>query len=275
MKHCDLCGTSMKDDEDFCPDCGVAYDTKTGNRLQVSDNGNCAAGKNTIDHIEQRVANYYNNTHLGSKPGKYVVLRHETTVSGNVCSIVVQYQDGKESDGNITYTPIADVAVNMITGDCSVHSRTVKRKANRTGTHYLCLFLLAGCILLWIGAPFAAINILTLGEQPTALQLMQGDVLYLGELSEAPQAWAALISIIGIVICAISTIAAANKVTRTVAILTELPMILVLIAMLDWADDAEELMEALGLGFWGISVLLLIVAIVIGINPIGSEKQGN
>lgn len=238
------------------------------------DNGNSAAGKDPIENIEQRVANYYNDTYLGAvKSGKYVVLHHETTVSGDVCNVVVQYQDGEGSDGNITYTPVADVSVNMITGDCSVHSKTTKRKAKKTSVHYLCLFLLAGCVFLWLKVPFVAINRLTLGEQPTALQLIQGDVLYLGELSEAPQGWAALISVIGTIICIISTLAAANKVTRTVAILTELPMAFVLISMINWADDTKELMEALGPGFWGIFVLLLIVAVVICINPTESETQ--
>ena len=126
MKHCDLCDALLKDDAAYCPYCGNTYNSQKGNRLHVSDIDKCAADKNQIEHIEQQVANYYNNTYLGSKSGKYVVLHNETTVSGNVCNIVVRYQDGKGPCCNISYTPIADVAVNMITGECSIHSKTVK-----------------------------------------------------------------------------------------------------------------------------------------------------
>lgn len=123
----------------------------------------------------------------------------------------------------------------------------------------LCLILLVGCAILWLTAPFVAINLLTLGDQPTALQLVMDDVVYIGELTESTAFWAAIVSIIGIIICLISTLASSYTTTRIVAAITELPMLLAMFEMIAWADDLEELFEALGLGFWGVFILLLIV----------------
>lgn len=128
----------------------------------------------------------------------------------------------------------------------------------------VCLLLLFGCIILWFTAPFVAINILTLGDQPTALQLIKGDFLYLGELTETVAFWAAIISAVGLIICIIFAFKSAYRTVRTVAIVTELPLVLEMIEMLNWADDAQELFEALGFGFWSILILLFVVICVSG-----------
>lgn len=131
--------------------------------------------------------------------------------------------------------------------------------ASSSSINYLCLILLIGCAILWFTAPFIAINLLTLGDQPTALQLVMDDVTYIGELTETSAFWAAIVSIIGILICLISTLASSYTTTRIVAAITELPMLLAMFEMMVWADDLEELFEALGLGFWGVFILLLVV----------------
>lgn len=131
--------------------------------------------------------------------------------------------------------------------------------APSSGINWMCLILLAGCVIFWLTAPFIAINILTLGNQPTALQLVMDDVTYIGELTESTAFWAAVISIVGIIICFISTIASAHTATRIVAAVTELPLVLAMVDMINWADDIEELFDALGPGFWGIFILLFAV----------------
>ena len=154
MKQCNRCGKPLKDEAVICPDCGVPCSTKTGNPLHISDVGNCVAGENTVKNIEQQVANYYNNTYLGAKPGKYVVLHYETSVSGNVCNVVVRYRDGKESDGKVTYTPIADVAVNMLTGDCTIRSKPIKRTVERTAAHRVICVIAVLVLLNIVFIPF-------------------------------------------------------------------------------------------------------------------------
>ena len=137
--------------------------------------------------------------------------------------------------------------------------------------NYLCLILLIGCAFLWFTTPFIAINRLTMGDQPTALQLIIDDVTYIGELAETTAFWAAIISIIGITICFISAIASAHGTTCVLAILTELPLVLALFEMVIWADDAEELLEAFGLGFWGIFTLLFIVIFSSGTSKLNER----
>lgn len=138
MKYCDMCGTSLKDDDRFCSDCGTACSTDTSDSF---DNDCSKSGKNIIENIEKRVAKYYNDTYLSAgKSGKYVVLQHETTVSGDMCNVVVRYQDNNDSDNSSAYASVADVSVNVITGECTMHSRPINRISKRTGAHvFICI----------------------------------------------------------------------------------------------------------------------------------------
>lgn len=113
------------------------------------------------------------------------------------------------------------------------------------------------------------------GDQPTALQLVMDDVTYIGKLTESTAYWAAIASIIGIIICLISTIATANGITCFVSVLTELPLVLALYDMIKWADDAEELFEALGIGFWGVFILLWIVVFARSRIPLLQQDRTN
>ena len=105
-------------------------------RFDCSDSGRVA-----IERIEKRVANYYNDTYLSAgKSGRYVVLPHETTVSGDLCNVIVRYQASGDSDAGEQDICIADVSVNIITGDCNIHSRTKKEKTKRTTAHkFICI----------------------------------------------------------------------------------------------------------------------------------------
>lgn len=138
MKYCNKCGTSLKDDECHFSECGAVHNTKESDSLPIIDDDYSDPAKNTIENIEKRVAKYYNDTYLSAeRSGKYVVLHHETTVSGDVCNVVVRYQD---NDNSNAYTSVADISVNMLTGDCSVHNKVINRKERRTTAHkFICL----------------------------------------------------------------------------------------------------------------------------------------
>jgi len=141
MKYCDKCGTSLKDGDFYCPECGAVHNTKESDSLHILDTDNSDPAENAIENIEKRVAKYYNNTYLSAgKSGKYVVLHHETTVSGDVCNVIVRYQDNKDSDNSSVSISVADVSVNMITGDCTVRSKPMKKTVKRTGAHmFICI----------------------------------------------------------------------------------------------------------------------------------------
>ena len=145
------------------------------------------------------------------------------------------------------------------------HDGMSDTKTNQASSiNWLSLFLIVAAAVVWFAAPFVAINYLGWGDQPTALQLVTGDFSYLGDLEESPAFWAGITTIIGIGVCFLATLAKVNILTRIVAILTEIPLGYVLYQMTKWADDGEELMEILGLGFWGLMALLFLIFCVSG-----------
>lgn len=119
------------------------------------------------------------------------------------------------------------------------------------------------CAILWLVAPFIAINLLTLGDQPSALQFIMDDITYIGELTESPAFWAAVSSLGGIVVCFICEIVKKPTVSRITAVVAEIPMVLAMVNAFRWADgDMEDLFDMLGVGFWGIFLLFLVVILV-------------
>ena len=222
MRYCENCGAELRDSAKFCSSCGSSCEA--------------IEAKNTVRFCEN----------CGSKLECDYLFCPEC---GKPCCTLEEYENRH---------------VNQVIGvesGVSVHSNS-KNTESSSSINYLCLLLLFWCVIMWSIAPFIAINYYTLGNQPTALQLVMDDVTYLGELTESTAYWAAIASIIGIIICLISTIATANGITRFVAVLTELPLVLALYDIANWADDAEELFEALGIGFWSIFILLWIVVFV-------------
>lgn len=121
------------------------------------------------------------------------------------------------------------------------------------------------CAILWFFAPFIAINILTLGDQPTALQFITDDIFYIGELTESPAFWAAVFSLGGIIMCFICDIIKKPVVSRIIAVLAEIPMVWAMVNAFRWADgDMEDFFDMFGMGFWGIFLLFLVVILVRG-----------
>lgn len=130
----------------------------------------------------------------------------------------------------------------------------------------LSLIALIICAILWFTAPFIAVNILTLGDQPSALQFITDQIAYIGDLTESPSFWAAVLSIVGIVLCFFCTIGNKKTATRIIAILTEIPLAIVLFRTISWVDDIKEFAAVIGLGFWWIFALLFMVIIANGKN---------
>lgn len=134
-----------------------------------------------------------------------------------------------------------------------------KEAQSETTVNYVALGLTIVCIILWLVGPFMTVNLFTWGNQPTALELLQDEVLYLGNLSDSTAFQVALASIIGIAICFICVLAKSKNVTRIAAACTLLPLLKGFIDVAQWVDDAEEFMEFFGIGYWGIAVCLIVL----------------
>lgn len=142
--------------------------------------------------------------------------------------------------------------------EAPVHEEKKETQAQST-VNYVALGLTIVCIILWLVGPFMTVNLFTWGDQPTALELMQDEVLYLGDLSDSTAFQVALASIIGIAICFICVLAKSKNVTRIAAACTLFPLLKGFIDVAQWVDDAEEFMEFFGIGFWGIAVCLIVL----------------
>lgn len=126
----------------------------------------------------------------------------------------------------------------------------------------LCVALLIGCLVLWVAGPFIALNLLTFGNQPTAFEIVTGDVLVIGDLHDTVAFWAAAVSIVGIAVCFVSEIASAHGITCLFATITEIPFVIAILDIFDWGIDMEYLLDIFGVGFWGILVMLFAVICV-------------
>lgn len=129
----------------------------------------------------------------------------------------------------------------------------------------ICIIALIISAVLWLTSPFIAINLLTLGDQPSALQFITDDITYIGELTESPAFWAAVFSAAGIIACFVCVIAKKGIASRAIAILAEIPMAWVMVCKLRWAEgDMEYFWDSFGFGFWGIFLLFIVVIIFSG-----------
>lgn len=145
MRKCNICGTLLNGDDEFCFVCGTVCDAEESGSLQDSDIEKQELNENAIEKIEKQVINYYNDRYLGAeKNGNYVVLHDDTTVMGDVCNVVVKYQENENS----AYVPVADVSVYMTTGDITVHSRTVKTEQTEKSTKYITICIIAILLVL-------------------------------------------------------------------------------------------------------------------------------
>lgn len=130
----------------------------------------------------------------------------------------------------------------------------------------ICLAAIIICAFLWFAAPFIAVNLLTLGDQPTGLQFITDDIDYIGEMTESPTFWCTVAALIGIVICFILIILKKTRGTLIAALLTEIALMVAFVNAFNWVvlDEEEDLFDAFGAGFWGIAILILIVILLSG-----------
>ena len=141
---------------------------------------------------------------------------------------------------------------------CKVENQDKQAKNGIGLKKPLLLILLGVCAILWLAAPFIAVNLLTFGNQPTALQFITDDIIYLVNIKESSAYWAAVVSLAGIILCFFFVTRENYKATCVIAIFTEIPMAIALYEGLQWSYNGG----VLGMGFWGIAILLLIVILV-------------
>lgn len=138
-----------------------------------------------------------------------------------------------------------------------------------SNSELICLVALLICIMLWLFAPFLAINHITLDEQPSALQVVIDDVTYFGERASSPLFWATIVSLVGISVGLLCVFIKKSVALRITAIVTDVYLVYSVIDA--WGFDRwrytedmgvviEYIIRACGFGYWGILFLLLIVA---------------
>lgn len=128
----------------------------------------------------------------------------------------------------------------------------------------ICLAAIIICAILWFAAPFLAVNVLTLGNQPSGLQFIMGNTTYPGNLIGLTSFGAAIASLIGIILIFLCTLIKKDNASHIIAILMEIPMLVAFIDLLIWAaddpgDTFSMIIKAVGIGFWGIFALFFIV----------------
>lgn len=220
----------------------------------------------SVDEVEQKITKYYNDSHLGSGDDeRYVAFHDETTVDGTICNVVVRYL---RDDGSSF--PIADVSMDMSSGECKINSRTVKKaKSNKaiSTRNILSIILVIAAAFAWVAAPFIAITGYQMGDQLSALAILIGDFTMIGEVYETRQFWVAVAAAICMVICFICLCKKAGGAARVSALICDGIMSLILVQVYNVSSNfLEGLADFIGSGFWIIFILMLIVAFV-------SEKQ--
>lgn len=129
------------------------------------------------------------------------------------------------------------------------------------GINILNLTILVICVFLWISAPFVAITLFSLGNQPTALQLLTRDnLIVVGKLTETMAFWSSVATLIGIVGCTIGTARKSDKLSRGCGLISLTSMILTFLDVLVWVGgDIKCVFDALGYGYWIMCVLFLTI----------------
>ncbi len=116
------------------------------------------------------------------------------------------------------------------------------------------------CLVLCFAAPFIAINILTLGHQPSAFQLVTKDVTVIGDLEGTLPYWTAMIVLVSMIICFFCTIFKKNTATRVFAVISLLPLVASLLEIFSMVrGDIEDAFKYTGIGFWGIFILVIVI----------------
>lgn len=137
------------------------------------------------------------------------------------------------------------------------------------GAKTICVILLLGCAALWFLAPFIQL----IGTQFTAFDLVKeagkaGTLFHIETAHDFLSLCVILGTIVGVVICLISSLAGSRILTGVVGIITEIPLVIYAVSMyndiskyLGGSDTIKTIFEFYKVGYWGIALLLLIVII--------------
>lgn len=222
MMKCEKCGGLISEDSAFCPLCG--------GKVAAGSNSSCPAGfmkaGNLTDSVHQSDA-----------------------VETSPVPIAVTFP---KEDRRTSAAPLS--------GDNAVPFQS-PNQSTAHAINFFSLMLIVVCLVAWFSAPFMAINILTLGDQPTALELLQEDVIYIGDLKKTEAYEAAMVSIIGISICAVCVLCESAVFTRVVAACTLYPISKNIIDAMRLVDNSEEVQYFFGAAYWIIFASLILILI--------------
>jgi len=174
-----------------------------------------------------------------------------------------------EVDGNFCGTCGEEINKQSVMQSNSTHISQTQPTTPTASSNVVCILLIVVCAILWSVAPFISINAATLsshGGQPTALQIAINDVVVIGDLTGTPVFWAALVSIVCIVIC---FFCALNKKRTAILVIATLTNVFLVIAYLDqrsffanaFGQAFSTIGEVVGIGYIGIFILLLVAGL--------------
>ncbi len=140
---------------------------------------------------------------------------------------------------------------------------------------YFNLFAILTAGILWLSAPFVAVNLFTIGNQPTGLEMLTGDFFYIGELEGTTAHIAACGSLAGIVGAVFGIITMSSFATKFFCFIgagSMVPVFLELFASIGADDliselfDLENMFEMFfdifGFGYSAIFIIFIVLLFV-------------
>lgn len=262
MKYCSTCGAELEENGRFCTSCGTECMPKS-----ITQNIDCSKPGQiiyTVEEIERNVLNYYiKNYGDPQDSGNYVVLHSETTIKNDICTCVVRYLSTPNS---FTNTYVADVSVNMTTGDVSIESKLLQSKNSTRAIslrNTICICLVALAILVWLFAPLIDI----FDVQFSAFQFIEAQLSTKDSLSELNEIsiFTMLLSVVGIslVVCLVS-LCRSGTIVKTAATLSIVVVILLIVMFPSLHVTIEEpsFLQCAGAGSWITLILMTTVIFV-------------
>ena len=131
----------------------------------------------------------------------------------------------------------------------------------------ICIFVLLACAALWFLAPFISV----IGDM-TAFEMVKqagkaGTLFQIKELEDFLVLCLFLGTIVGVVICLITSLAGSRVLTGIVGIITEVPLVIYFVRVYRelskylGSDAMKHIFDVFKVGYWGIFVLMLVVII--------------
>lgn len=167
------------------------------------------------------------------------------------CGAAIDNQPGFQPD----YTSI---------NQTSAYQPVYTKSNTKTFPRHMMMPLLALliCVILWFVAPFVAVNYLTMGDQPSAFQLVTDDVTLLGDVADTIAFKAAVITMIGIIACSICAFCKKGTALRVISALTA--VVLIGIVFYTLSKTRYDFGDMFGFGYIGICILFLVACFTPG-----------